>query len=389
MQNRPSLRIQKRAADRLAAGHVWVYASDVDRPDNARPGDTVTVLDPRGLPLGTAHFSASSQIALRLFSTQVEPLDEAFFRTRLQAAIAHRRRAVQNSTACRLVFSEADRLPGLIVDLYDDTLVLQTLTQGMDRAQPLIVQLLDELLSPRGIWERNDAPVRTKEQLAFRSGPLAGTPAPHVDVHMNNFIFHADLARGQKTGVYLDQRENYVAAARWAHGEALDCFTSTGGFAIHMSRSCQSVEAVDSGAAALSAAARNALRNEITNISFKEADVFDLLSAYRSANRRFQTVVLDPPAFAKTKGTLEGAGRGYKEINLRALQLLEPGGVLVTCSCSHHMSEEMLLDAVTAAARDTRRTLRLLERRVQAADHPILPAIPETLYLKCLILEVL
>jgi 23S rRNA (cytosine1962-C5)-methyltransferase len=277
----------------------------------------------------------------------------------------------------------------LIVDLYDDTLVLQTLTQGMDRAQPLIVQLLDELLSPRGIWERNDAPVRTKEQLAFRSGPLAGTPAPPVDVHMNNFIFHADLARGQKTGVYLDQRENYVAAARWAHGEALDCFTSTGGFAIHMSRSCQSVEAVDSGAAALSAAARNALRNEITNISFKEADVFDLLSAYRSANRRFQTVVLDPPAFAKTKGTLEGAGRGYKEINLRALQLLEPGGVLVTCSCSHHMSEEMLLDAVTAAARDTRRTLRLLERRVQAADHPILPAIPETLYLKCLVLEVL
>jgi 23S rRNA (cytosine1962-C5)-methyltransferase len=206
---------------------------------------------------------------------------------------------------------------------------------------------------------------------------------------MNNFIFHADLARGQKTGVYLDQRENYVAAARWAHGEALDCFTSTGGFAIHMSRSCQSVEAVDSGAAALSAAARNALRNEITNINFKEADVFDLLSAYRSANRRFQTIVLDPPAFAKTKGTLEGAGRGYKEINLRALQLLEPGGVLVTCSCSHHMSEEMLLDAVTAAARDTRRTLRLLERRVQAADHPILPAIPETLYLKCLILEVL
>ncbi len=389
MQNRPSLRIQKRAADRLAAGHVWVYASDVDRPDNARPGDTVTVLDPRGLPLGTAHFSASSQIALRLFSTQVEPLDEAFFRTRLQAAIAHRRKAVQNSTACRLVFSEADRLPGLIVDLYDDTLVLQTLTQGMDRAQPLIVQLLEELLSPRGIWERNDAPVRTKEQLSFRSGPLAGTPAPQVDVHMNNFIFHADLARGQKTGVYLDQRENYVAAARWAHGEALDCFTSTGGFAIHMARSCQSVEAVDSGAAALSAAARNALRNEITNINFKEADVFDLLSAYRSANRRFQTIVLDPPAFAKTKGTLEGAGRGYKEINLRALQLLEPGGVLVTCSCSHHMSEEMLLDAVTAAARDCRRTLRLLERRVQAADHPILPAIPETLYLKCLILEVL
>lgn len=389
MQPRPSLRIQKRAADRLAAGHVWVYASDVDRPDNARPGDTVTVLDPRGLPLGTAHFSAASQIALRLFSTQVEPLDETFFRTRLSAAIAHRRKAVQNSTACRLVFSEADRLPGLIVDLYDDTLVLQTLTQGMDRAQPLIVQLLEEILSPRGIWERNDAAVRTKEQLPFRSGPLSGTPAPSVDVRMNSYIFHADLAHGQKTGVYLDQRENYLAAARWAHGDALDCFTSTGGFAVHMSGACQSVEAVDSGANALAAAARNALRNQITNVAFKEADVFDLLSSYRSAARRFQTIVLDPPAFAKTKSSIEGAGRGYKEINLRALQLLDPGGILVTCSCSHHMSEAMLLDAVTAAARDSHRTLRLLERRTQASDHPILPAIPETLYLKCLVLQVL
>jgi len=373
----------------LAAGHVWVYASDVDRPENARPGDTVTVLDPRGLPLGSAHFSASSQIALRLLSNQVEPINEAFLRTRLAAAIAHRRRAVQNSTACRLVFSEADRLPGLIVDQYGDTLVLQTLTQGMDRAQPLIVKLLEELLAPRGIWERNDAQVRTKEQLPFRSGPLAGTPEPTVDVQMNGFVFHADLAAGQKTGVYLDQRENYVAAARWAQGHALDCFTSTGGFALHIARTCESVEAVDSGAAALSAAARNAARNGLENIRFQEADVFDLLTAYRAAARRFQTIILDPPAFAKTRSSMEGAGRGYKEINLRAMQLLEPGGTLVTCSCSHHMSGDMLLDAVLAAARDKGRTLRLLERRTQAGDHPILPAIPETLYLKCLILEVL
>lgn len=389
MQQRPSLRIQRRAAERLAAGHVWVYASDVDRPENARPGDTVTVLDHRGIAIGTAHFSAASQIALRLFSNQIEPLDEAFFRPRLAAAIAHRRRAVQDSNACRLVFSEADRLPGLIVDQYDDTLVLQTLTQGMDRAQPIIVNLLQELLSPRGIWERNDAAVRTKEQLPFRSGPLSGTPSPTVDVRMNGVTFHADLAAGQKTGVYLDQRENYLAAARWAHGEALDCFTSTGGFALHLARTCTSVEAVDSGAAALTAADRNRLRNNIENVRFLEADVFDLLSGHRAAGRRFQTIILDPPAFAKTRSSVDGAGRGYKEINLRALQLLDPGGVLVTCSCSHHMSEEMLLDAVTSAARDTRRTLRLLERRTQASDHPILPAIPETLYLKCLILEAL
>jgi 23S rRNA (cytosine1962-C5)-methyltransferase len=386
---RPSLRIQKRAADRLAAGHVWVYASDVDRPENARPGDTVTVLDPRGLPLGTAHYSAASQIALRLFSSQIEPLDEAFYRTRLAAAIAHRRVAVRDSDACRLVFSEADRLPGLIVDHYSGTLVVQTLTQGMDRAQAMIVALLQELLSPDGIWERNDAAVRTKEQLAFRSGPLAGAPRPSVDVTMNGVVFRADLAAGQKTGVYLDQRENYRAAARWARGPVLDCFTSTGGFALHLARTCPSVEAVDSGAAALAAAEVNRSRNGIENIRFVEADVFDLLSAHRGAGRRFQTIVLDPPAFAKTRSSIDGAGRGYKEINLRALQLLEPGGVLVTCSCSHHMSEEMLLEAVLAAARDARRTLRLLERRVQAADHPVLPAIPETLYLKCLILEVL
>ncbi|MBI2688218.1 MAG: class I SAM-dependent rRNA methyltransferase [Acidobacteria bacterium] len=386
---RPSLRIQRRAADRLAAGHVWVYASDVDRPENARPGDTVTVLDPRGLPLGTAQFSAASQIALRLFSSQVEPLDEGFFRRRLSAAIAHRRKAVQNSTAFRLVFSEADRLPGLIVDQYADTLVLQTLTQGMDRMQPMIVDLLNELIQPGGMWERNDAAVRTKEQLPFRSGRLAGSPAASIDVRMNGILFHADLAAGQKTGVYLDQRENYLAAARWAHGDALDCFTSTGGFALHIANRCNSVEAVDSGTAALEAASRNAQSNGLDNLRFQEADVFNLLSAYRAAGRRFQTIILDPPAFAKTKSAMEGAGRGYKEINLRALQLLEPGGILITCSCSHHMSEAMLLDAVNEAARDSRRMLRLLERRTQAADHPILTAIPETFYLKCLILEVL
>jgi len=386
---RPSLRIQRRAADRLAAGHVWVYASDVDRPENAQPGDTVTVLDPRGLSVGTAHFSAASQIALRLFSNQVESLDESFFRTRLSAAISHRRKVVQASNAFRLVFSEADQLPGLIVDQYDTTLVLQTLTQGMDRAQPMIAGLLDELLSPNGIWERNDAPVRTKEQLPFRSGPLIGNPASAIEVTMNGIFFQADLATGQKTGVYLDQRENYLAAARWGHGEALDCFTSTGGFALHLAKVCTGVEAVDSGAAALASADRNRRKNGIENVRFVEADVFDLLSSHRAAARKFQTIVLDPPAFAKTRSTVEGAVRGYKEINLRALQLLDPGGILVTCSCSHHMSESMLLEAVAAAARDSRRTLRLLERRAQAMDHPILPSIPETHYLKCLILEVL
>ncbi|MGA2594140.1 MAG: class I SAM-dependent methyltransferase, partial [Bryobacteraceae bacterium] len=199
----------------------------------------------------------------------------------------------------------------------------------------------------------------------------------------------ADLLHGQKTGIFLDQRENYNAAARYARGKALDCFTSTGGFALHLASRCESVEAVDSSAAALAAAARNAGLNGISNIEFREADVFDLLAAYSSARRQFATVILDPPAFAKSRRSLEGATRGYKEINLRALRLLGPGGILVTCSCSHHLSEAALLELVAEASLDAGRQLRVLERRTQSQDHPILLTVPETLYLKCLILEVL
>jgi 23S rRNA (cytosine1962-C5)-methyltransferase len=381
--------VTARAAQRVEAGHVWIYASDVEDAGSAQPGDPVTVLGPRGRTIGTAHYSSTSQIALRFFSPAVVELDTGFLTARLQAAFAHRRRMVSGTTAYRLVFSEADRLPGLIVDLYGSTIVVQTLTQGMERFKDQVAELLMDLLRPDGIWERNDAPVRAREGLAPINRALRGQPASNVVVTMNGVEFAADLAAGQKTGVYLDQRENYVAAARFARGLALDCFTSTGGFALHLARRCESVEAVDSGAAALAAAETNAARNHLTNIRFREADVFDLLTRYRSAGRRFDTVVLDPPAFAKTKGSLEGAIRGYKEINLRALQLLEPGGTLVTCSCSHHMSEALLLEAVAAAALDARKTLRILDRRAQAADHPILLTVPETLYLKCLILEVL
>ena len=287
-----------------------------------------------------------------------------------------------------MVFGEGDRLPALVVDRYGDYLVVQTLDQGMDQAKSLIADCLVELFAPRGIVARNDAPVRAKENLPLETGVLWGEAPERVEVCMNGLTLAADLMHGQKTGVYLDQRENYTAAARYAHGRALDCFTSTGGFALHMAPRCESVEAADSSASALATARGNAAANGISNVAFREADVFDLLTSYASARRQFQTVVLDPPAFAKSRRAVEGAARGYKDINVRALRLLAPGGILVTCSCSHHMSEAMLLEVVAEASLDAGRTLRVLERRTQAQDHPILLTVPETLYLKCLVLEV-
>jgi 23S rRNA (cytosine1962-C5)-methyltransferase len=381
-----SVRVNRKAADRAAAGHPWIYASDLTDRGQAEAGEAVRVLDPRGRVLGVAHYSSTSQIALRLLTSKAESIDKSFFVRRLTQALAHRERIVQDSSACRLVFSEADLLPGLIVDRYGPYLVLQTLSQGMERARDLIVECLAELWQPAGILARNDAPVRRLEGLAQETVVLAGEIPERVFIEMNGLKLEADLVRGQKTGVYLDQRENYLAAARYARGRILDCFTSTGGFALHLARRAQSVEAIDSSAPALAIAEANARANGIANVQFRQADVFDFLSGME---RRYSMVVLDPPAFAKSRKQVEDASRGYKEINLRALRLLDAGGILVTCSCSHHMSEAMLLEIVAQAALDAGKTLRVLERRTQAADHPILLTVPETLYLKCLILEVL
>ncbi len=356
----------------------------LDRGD-AQPGDAVTVLDPRGRALGTAHYSSTSQICLRLLSDRVEPITREFFLRRVDDAEAYRRRVVADSTAYRLIHGEGDRLPGLVIDRYADYFVIQTLDQGMDRAKADIVSCLEERFAPRGIVARNDAAVRTRESLPLESGVLAGDAPEAVPIRMNGLELTADLLRGQKTGVFLDQRENYLAAAQYARGRTLDCFTSTGGFALHMARNCESVEAVDSSETALETAAANASRNSIENINWREADVFDLLAGYASARRAFDTIVLDPPAFAKSRSNIDAAARGYKEINLRALRLLSPGGVLVTCSCSHHMSEAMLLSILAEASLDAHCTLCIVERRTQARDHPILLTVPETHYLKCLI----
>jgi 23S rRNA (cytosine1962-C5)-methyltransferase len=380
--------VNRKAADRVASGHPWIFSSDVIARGDATPGSVVQVLDHKRRTLGIAHYSSSSQICLRMLSPRVELVDAQFFERRLAAALEYRRSVVCDTDAYRVVHAEADLLPALMVDRYGDYLTVQTLDQGMDAAKEWIVAGLVTLLAPKGIVLRNDASVRLKEQLPLETSIAHGEVPSDVPVRMNGLQFHADLLTGQKTGAFLDQRENYVAAARYARGKALDCFTSTGGFALHLASRCESVEAVDSAAGALAIAERNRTANAIANVEFREADVFDLLAGYSSARREFSMVVLDPPAFAKSRGNLEAAMRGYKEINLRALRLLGPGGVLVTCSCSHHVSEAAFLETVAAASLDAGRKLRVLERRTQSQDHPILLTVPETHYLKCLILQV-
>lgn len=376
--------INRKAQERLASGHPWIFESDVTERGKAEPGAVVRVLGQQGRLLGVAHYSSTSQITLRLLARRLETVDLEFYRSRLERAAAHRRRVVDGATAYRLVHAEGDLLPGLIVDVYGEHAVVQLLDQGMDRDRQQIAEALLSILPLKGILARNDVPVRKHEELSLESQVLFGEIPDTVHVEVNGFQLLADLRRGQKTGVYLDQRENYLAARRFAHGKALDCFTSTGGFALHVAAACEHVEAVDSSAGAIEAAGRNARTNGIANIHFREADVFEFLAG---ARRKYDTIVLDPPAFAKNRASVESALRGYREINTRALKLLEPGGVLTTCSCSFHVSEADLLQVVAQAALDAGRTLRVLDRRSQAQDHPILLTVPETHYLKCLILE--
>jgi 23S rRNA (cytosine1962-C5)-methyltransferase len=383
------VRVNRKAAERIASGHPWIFDSDIGDRDGAQPGEAVKVADSRGRPLGVAHYSSTSQITLRMLSRDVEPIGREFYLRRLRAAEEHRRRVVRNSDAYRVVHGEGDLLPALVVDRYREYLVVQTLDQGMDAAKHEIASCLEEIFHPRGIALRNDVAVRSKEQLPLETSTLAGEVPECVTVQMNGLTLRADLLHGQKTGIFLDQRENYLAAAHYARGgKALDCFTSSGGFALHLAAKCESVEAVDSSETALATARANAAANSIHNVEFRQSDVFELLAGYASAHRHFSMVVLDPPAFAKSRRNVEAAASGYKEINLRALRLLPPGGILVTCSCSHHVSEAMLLELVAQASLDAGRTLRVLERRTQSQDHPILLTVPETHYLKCLILEV-
>ena len=393
----PTVKLSPRGATRLKSGHVWVYRSDIASVDGASPGDVVTVTDHRGKPLGTALYSSSSQIAIRLISRDPVADFPALLRQRIADAIAYRERIVHNTDAYRLIFSEGDFLPGLIVDRYSDILSLQILTQAID-ADPVRQVLLSELterLHPASIIERVDPRVRELETLPPRESGLLHGEKTSTIITMNGIRFHFDALTGQKTGAFLDQRENYFAAAHYAHGEALDVFCYQGGFALHVAPRCSHVTGVDSSRPALEVADQNAALNaseshasEIHKIEWIEANAFDLLKDYSAAGKQYDAIVLDPPAFAKSKRDLDAALRGYKELNLRALKMLRPGGVLVTCSCSYHVSQSDFLEMLAGAALDAHRTLRLLEVRGQSKDHPVLLNVPETSYLKCVIASV-
>ncbi|MEX2300204.1 MAG: class I SAM-dependent rRNA methyltransferase [Bryobacterales bacterium] len=382
-----------RAADRIRDGHLWIYRSDVVDTGEAQGGEVVSLSTHRGPPLGTAHYSSSSQIALRLLPERTRATDTQFFRHWIGRAQSLRSQVAPQATAYRLVHAEGDLLPALVVDRYGDYFAVQTLSQGMEASKTAVVEALTDLFSPRGIVERNDVKVRAKETLPETSGVLSGEVPEQIEVQMNGLGFLVDLLRGQKTGLFLDQRENYLAAQSYARGTALDCFTYHGAFAMHLARGCERVEAVDSSEPALVQArrnaGRNAGRNALENIEFRQANIFDLLPELWAAKRRYQTIVLDPPAFAKSRGHVDAAARAYKDVNLKALRLLEPGGVLLTCSCSFHFSEADLLQVVAAASLDAGCRLRVIERRTQARDHPILLTVPETHYLKCLIVQVI
>lgn len=383
-----SVVISPRGVERIRLGHLWVYRSDI-RSAQAQPGSIVRLTDERGRYQGRAFYSDKSQIAVRLLTRGDQPVDRAFFTARLQQAIAYRERVVENSEAFRLVYSEADLLPSLIVDRYGDYLVVQTLSQGSERHKELLVDILVELLSPKGIVERNDPKVRLLEGLEQKVSVLHGEVPPEICVKENGIRFAYDLAKGQKTGSFLDQRENHWAARRYASGDVLDCFGYQGGFALTCADRCEHVEVVDMAPAAIEAARKNKELNGISNVTFREANTFDLLKEYDEAGRRFQMIVLDPPAFAKNRDSLPAAHRGYKEINLRALKLLKPGGFLITCSCSYHVNEAMFLQIVAEAANDAKKAVSVVERRTQAQDHPILLTMPETHYIKCLIIRVI
>ena len=378
--------IKPRGEERVRSGHPWIYKSDVAKVD-ARGGDTVRVIGTRGRTLGHALYSDRSEIALRFITHDAAPVETSLWRRRLSQAIHFRDGLHLNADAYRLVHGEADLLPSLIVDRYGDHLVLQALSQGMDRLVPELTQLLVDLVRPAGILARNDPRVRLLEGLEQRVELLYGTVPDQIDVREGNVAYVVDPYHGQKTGLFLDQRENRIAAAKYARGRLLDAFSYNGGFALALAPQCDEVIAIDISEDAVARIVANAERNGLANVRAHAMNVFDELRELERRGERFDTIVLDPPAFAKNKASVTKALSGYKEINLRALKLLTPGGFLITCSCSYNVSEGDFADLLAAAAADAHAQISVVEKRMQGRDHPVLITVPETFYLKCFILR--
>ena len=381
--------VSTRGAKRIRNRHLWIYRSDVRDTREAEGGEIVRVLDEANNFVGQAFYSDRSEIALRFLSTGDETIDRPWWRRRLLESIRNRRTLNEDTDAARLVYAEGDLLPSIIIDVYANNFVLQTLSQGAERVKDDLVRIIVEDFGPRSVSERNDARVRELEGLELRNQVLYGTLADEVEIKQNGLRFLTSPLSGQKTGSFLDQKENYLAARRWAFGSALDCFTFAGGFALNIARSCKEVLGVDISSDAVARAEQNARLNNIENVRFQTANVFDFLRELEAAGKRFDTVILDPPAFTKSRATVKSGARGYKEINLRALKLLNPGGTLITCTCSYHLSEDLFLEIIGEAARDARRRLQVVEKRGQASDHPVLLGVPETYYLKCVIARVI
>jgi len=400
------IKISNRGAKRIRQGHLWVYRSDVRDAGEAEAGAIGEVVDEASNFVGQAFYSDKSEITLRFLTTAKEEINRDWWRSRLRGCAERRAALARETNAYRLVYSEGDLLPSIIVDVYDGHYVVQTLSQGSDRIQNEFIELLIEEFQPRSIIELNDARVREFEGLELRKGLIWSAPAEsgvpggaaslgwqrsgygaldaggQIEINQHGVRFIVSPLAGQKTGAFLDQRENYLTAAKVAHGRALDCFTFNGGFALHLAKACDSVLGIDISSDAVAAAQRNADLNKVENVTFTAANVFDALREMESARERFDTIVLDPPAFTKSRATVKSGARGYKEINLRALKLLNPGGVLITCTCSYHLSEEMFLDIIAHAALDAHRRVQIIEKRGQSTDHPVLLGVPETHYLK-------
>lgn len=384
--------VNQKGAKRIRAGHLWIYKSDLVKTE-AAGGEIVAVADQSGNFIGQAFYSDASEISLRVFTNSKEEINKKFWRQKILQA-AQRRESLrslsdQKSTARRLIYSEGDLIPSLIVDDYDGVFVIQTLSQATEKLKQIFIEIINEEFSPRAIIERNDAKVRLRENLPMIKSVLTGTVPDEIIIEQDEIKFYLAPLEGQKTGSFLDQRENHRALRDYAFGRGLDCFTFNGGFALNLSQRCETVTALDISAEAVELARRNAELNSIGNIDFQIANVFDRLREYEAAGEKFDTIVLDPPAFVKSRAALKSAVRGYKEINLRALKLLNPDGILATCSCSFHFSENIFLETIEQAARDARRRIQLIEKRMQASDHPILLGVPETYYLKCFILKVI
>lgn len=384
--------VNKKGAKRVRNGHLWIYKSDVVRVE-ADGGDAVSVFDEAKNFVGKAFYSDSSEITLRIFTTRDETIDKEFWRKKIIESAERRHQSKSEdqkskTNAQRLVNSEGDLIPSLIVENYNGIFVIQTLAQGTEKLKETFVEILREEFAPRAIVERNDVKIRQRENLPLQSGALFGEPPDEIKIEQDGIKFFVAPLAGQKTGSFLDQRENHFAARRFAFGRALDCFTFNGGFALNLAQVCDEVTAIDISEDAINLAKRNAELNQIKTVEFQTANVFDALRDFEKSGERFDTIVLDPPAFVKSRAALKSAVRGYKEINLRALKLLDKNGILITCSCSFHFSEEIFLQTVEEAARDAKRRVHLIEKRMQSSDHPILVGMPETYYLKCFFLRV-